>query len=93
MASLAKDMKVGESSSYKELLLLYKGERTAEQVLRGATDGINHPTLGYGVADFYLVNGQKEKALALLREVVRGPQWAAFGFAAAEAELARQKVA
>ena len=91
VAPLAKDMKVGESSAYKDLLLLYKGEKTAEQVLTGATDGLNHPTLGYGVADFYLVAGQKEKAMALMREVVRGPQWAAFGFAAAEAELARNK--
>lgn len=91
VAPLAKDMKVGESSAYKDLLLLYKGEKTPEQVLTGATDGLNHPTLGYGVADWYLVGGQKEKALALMREVVRGPQWAAFGFAAAEAELARNK--
>ena len=60
-------------------------------MLTGATDGLNHPTLGYGVADFYLVGGQKEKAMALMREVVRGPQWAAFGFAAAEAELARDQ--
>ena len=89
LASLPKDPKAGESSGYKELLQLYKGEKTAEQVLLGATDGIGHPTLGYGVADFWLVSGQKEKALELMREVVRGPQWGAFGFAAAEAELAR----
>ena len=47
--------------------------------------------MGYGVADYYLVNGQKDRALELMREVVRGPQWAAFGFAAAEAELARNR--
>lgn len=91
LASLPKDTKVGESTGYKELLQLYAGEKTAEQVLLGATDGINHPTVGYGVADFWLVSGQKEKALELMREVVRGPQWGAFGFAAAEAELARNR--
>jgi hypothetical protein len=53
--------------------------------------GIDHPTLGYGVADHFLVNGQRDRALELMREVVRGSQWAAFGFAAAEAELARNR--
>jgi dipeptidyl aminopeptidase/acylaminoacyl peptidase len=89
VAPLAKDAAAGAGSGYRELVLLYKGEKTPEEVLRGATDGLTHPTLGYGVADYYLVEGQKDKALALMREVVRGPQWAAFGFAAAEAELAR----
>jgi dipeptidyl aminopeptidase/acylaminoacyl peptidase len=78
-------------SGYEDLLLLYKGERTAAEVLRGAASELSHPTLAYGVADWHLVNGRKAEALALLREVVRGPQWAAFGFAAAEAELARQR--
>jgi dipeptidyl aminopeptidase/acylaminoacyl peptidase/tetratricopeptide (TPR) repeat protein len=81
----------GSGSGYEDLLLLYKGERTADQVLRNATSDLAHPTLGYGVADWHLVNGRKEDALALLREVVRGPQWAAFGYAAAEAELSRQR--
>jgi hypothetical protein len=60
-------------------------------VLLAATDGISHPTVGYGVADYYLVSGQKDRALELMKEVVRGSQWAAFGFAAAEAELARNR--
>ena len=81
----------GSGSGYEDLLLLYKGERTADQVLRNATSDLAHPTLVYGVADWHLVNGRKEEALALLREVVRGPQWAAFGYAAAEAELSRQR--
>ena len=81
----------GSGSGYEDLLLLYKGERTADQVLRNATSDLAHPTLGYGVADWHLVNGRKDEALALLREIVRGPQWAAFGYAAAEAELSRQR--
>jgi dipeptidyl aminopeptidase/acylaminoacyl peptidase/TolA-binding protein len=91
LASLPNELAVGESSAYKELLRLYRGETTAEQVLRGATDPLSHPTLVYGVADLHLVNGQKERAIELMQEVVRGAQWAAFGFAAAEAELARSR--
>jgi hypothetical protein len=89
LASLPKDLK--GDSGYKDLLLLYRGEKTADEVLWNAVDGIDHPTLGYGVADHFLANGQRDRALELMREVVRGPQWAAFGFAAAEAELARNR--
>jgi dipeptidyl aminopeptidase/acylaminoacyl peptidase len=89
LASLPKDLK--GDSGYKDLLLLYRGEKTADEVLRNAVGGIDHPTLGYGVADHFLVNGQRDRALELMREVVRGSQWAAFGFAAAEAELARNR--
>ena len=41
---------MGESA-YRDLLLLYKGEKTPEPASSGATGGLNHPTLGYGVAD------------------------------------------
>lgn len=89
LASLPKDLT--SPSGYKDLLLLFRGEKSADEVLRGATSGIDHPTLTYGVADFLLVNGQKERALGLMREVVRSEQWPAFGFVAAEAELSRNR--
>jgi dipeptidyl aminopeptidase/acylaminoacyl peptidase len=89
LASLPKPLQ--GDSGYKDLLLMYKGEKSVDDVLRGAQGGIDHPTRSYGVADYLLVTGQKDRALELMREVVRGPQWAAFGFAAAEAELARNR--
>ena len=46
-------------------------------------------TYGYGVGHWYLVNGQRARAREIFERVVSGAQWPAFGFMAAEAELAR----
>jgi dipeptidyl aminopeptidase/acylaminoacyl peptidase/tetratricopeptide (TPR) repeat protein len=89
VAKIPKDLAVVDAVQYMDLLRLYKGERAVDQVLALATDGLNLPTLGYGVADFLLLNGDPARARAILQDVVRGPQWAAFGAIAAEAELAR----
>jgi dipeptidyl aminopeptidase/acylaminoacyl peptidase/TolA-binding protein len=91
LAGIARDPKVAESASYQELLLLYKKEKTPRDVLARAAAGLDHPTLVFGVGDFHLVNGNRAEAMALFREAVRGPQWAAFGYLAAEAALARKE--
>ena len=91
VAPIAKDLAVVDAVQYKDLLLLYKGELTVDQVLAKASDGLNLPTLGYGVADFLLVNGDAARAKSILQDVVRGPQWIAFGAIAAEAELGSMK--
>jgi hypothetical protein len=81
---------VQDNTAYFNRLLLYKGERKAEDVLDPATDdGIQLATQGYGVGNWYLYNGQPAKAREIFEKVVSGPQWPAFGFIAAEAELAR----
>lgn len=91
LAPFTKPEAGAEPSPYRDLLLLYKGEKTAEELLARAGGGLDLATVGYGVADFWLVNGDAARARALLEDVVRGPQWAGFGTIAAEAELARMK--
>jgi dipeptidyl aminopeptidase/acylaminoacyl peptidase/tetratricopeptide (TPR) repeat protein len=90
LAPIRADLAVIEDEAYLRRLLMYKGERTPEELLGAGTDGVALATYGYGVANWYLVNGQPEKARALFEKVVAGPQWAAFGFIASEAELARR---
>lgn len=46
-------------------------------------------TVGYGLATFDLVEGREQEAYAEYRRILEEPQWAAFGYIAAEAELAR----
>jgi tetratricopeptide (TPR) repeat protein len=79
-----------ENFDYHTLLRLHKGEETPEEILAGAGDALSQATLGYGVGVFYVLNAQPEKAREAFEGVLEGPQWAAFGFLAAEAELARQ---
>jgi tetratricopeptide (TPR) repeat protein len=89
LAPITKDLKVIENRSYWHRLLMYKGEKTAEELLSPRDDGVELATYGYGVGNWYLYNGQKEKALEVFRRVVAGETWPAFGFIAAEAELVR----
>lgn len=82
-----------ENDSYYRRLRLYAGNLTPEQVLE--VEGAAHDrdlaiaTQGYGVGNWYLYNGHPQKARELFEQVVQGPQFAAFGFIAAEAALNR----
>ena len=87
---ITKDMKILENDAYHRRLLMYKGELKPEDVLSVDTDdAVQLATYGYGVANWYLYNGQREKAFELFRKIVQGKNPAAFGYIAAEVELKR----
>lgn len=89
---VSEKMTIIENTSYWNRLLMYKGLRTPESVLDPAgADDLAMATQGYGVGNWYLYNGQAAKAKEIFERVVAGKQWAAFGYLAAEAELARLK--
>lgn len=86
---ITRDLDVIENHAYWNRLLMYKGQKTPEELLGPRADGVELATYGYGVGHFYLVSGQRARAKEIFERVVAGPQWPAFGFIAAEAELAR----
>jgi tetratricopeptide (TPR) repeat protein len=85
------DMEVIESHSYHRLLLMYAGELDGEELLEEAVaaDAIENATVGYGIANWHAYSGRLKQAEGVLRSILQGPQWAAFGYIAAEADLAR----
>jgi tetratricopeptide (TPR) repeat protein len=89
LAPITADMDIIENSSYHELLLMYKGEKTAENLLSGS--GLDGATKGYGVANWHLYHGRRDQARKILTDIVESnaAQWPAFGYVAAEADLAR----
>lgn len=83
-------MDILENGAYHRRLLMYKGLVTPESLLdMSASDDTTVATQGYGVANYYLVNGHTERAVSILQRITRGGGWNAFGFLAAEADLAR----
>lgn len=89
---IKKDMDILENSAYHQRLLMYKGQVEPSALLDPANlTEINLLTQGYGVANWYFVNGEKKKAKDLLEKIVAGEYWAAFGYIAAEADLYRWK--
>lgn len=85
-------MEVKENKSYFDRLLMYKGLKPEAELinLEKATD-LEIATVGYGVANWHLYNGNAAKAREYFQKIVSGKAWAAFGFIAAEAELARKR--
>jgi dipeptidyl aminopeptidase/acylaminoacyl peptidase len=84
-------LNVTDDRSYLNRLLMYKGVHAPEDLLRAGGDPLTRETYGYAVANWYLYNGRTEEAREALKRVAEGPQWAAFGHVAAEADLARLK--
>jgi tetratricopeptide (TPR) repeat protein len=83
------DMRILENDAYHRRLLMYRGLIEPDEVMPADTeDAVQLATYGYGIANWYLVNGDRQNAERLFRRIVEGRNWAAFGFIAAEAEIA-----
>lgn len=78
-----------ENDDYWSLLRLFRGEVSAGDLLGVHTSGsLGSSTLGYGVGAWHLVEGRLEQARRAFEHVVEAAGWSAFGYLAAEAELA-----
>ncbi len=93
LAPIHADMEIIENGSYHRLLLMYKGALAPAAVLTPAEQGdaVQDATVGYGVANWHLYHGRDSEARTIFERILTGPQWGAFGYLAAEAELARKK--
>jgi tetratricopeptide (TPR) repeat protein len=79
-----------ENDEYLKLIRLNRDELKPEDLLstiQGDANTLGSSSLGYGIGNYFLYNGDKEKATTIFRKIVAGNQWASFGFIAAEAEL------
>jgi len=90
-------MKIIENDSYHRRILMYKGLVKPESLvnIKESNDpdlGVKLATQGYGVANWYLYNGEIEKATQLFEKIVEGNSWSAFGYIAAEVDLANLRV-
>jgi hypothetical protein len=92
LAPVHADMEILENHDYFRLLRMYQGAEEPEALLEAAAAGtaLANATVTYGVANWYLYSGRRDEALDLFRRIVALPEWAAFGYLAAEAELARE---
>ncbi|MCI0417182.1 tetratricopeptide repeat protein [bacterium] len=91
LETIRKDMNLIENFDYHSLLIMYKGQATPEELLKKSVDDLSNATIGYGVANWYFYNGESRQAFELFDQINQGKMWPAFGYLAAEAELARSK--
>jgi tetratricopeptide (TPR) repeat protein len=85
------DLKVEENKSYFDRLMFYKGVKKESEVINDKMTDLEIATVGYGMANWHLYNGDKAKAKEQFQRIVSGKYWPAFGFVAAETELTRMR--
>ncbi|MEM1094681.1 MAG: tetratricopeptide repeat protein [Bacteroidota bacterium] len=91
LAPVTPEMALLENHAYHRRLLMYKGLLAPDSLLRVEDDAdadLTFATQGYGVGNHYLAEGDTARADALFRRVLASDYWPAFGYLAAEAELA-----
>ena len=87
------EMEIIENDSYFKRIQMYKGELAKEELLR--TDQVDAAlslaTQGYGMANWYLYNGDTAMAKEIFQKVIETGNWPAFGYVATEVDLHRMK--
>ena len=83
------DQNLIENTSYHELLLVFKGVFSPDEILSEENSELDNATLGYGLGFWHDINGRTERAKQLWQRVYDAGNWAAFGYIASEAELAQ----
>jgi tetratricopeptide (TPR) repeat protein len=84
-----------ENQDYFEMIKLYKGQVKVEDLLKAVerkSGTVSAASLGYGIGNYFLYNGDKEKAMTIFRKIVSGNQWASFGYIASEQDIQRMRV-
>jgi tetratricopeptide (TPR) repeat protein len=85
--SIPINMRLIESKSrkYHDLIMLYRGLVTPSILTK--RNGID-ADVGYGIGNYYLINGQVENAISAFNRVISTEQQERIGYMAIEAELA-----
>lgn len=93
--SISDSLNIIENDSYYQRLKLYKNQISPDQILSIDTNKNDYDlvlaTQGYGLANYYLTSGDTLKTKNLLRTVLEGQYWSAFGYIAAEVDWERLK--
>jgi tetratricopeptide (TPR) repeat protein len=85
------NLKVEENKSYFDRLMFYKGVKKESDLINDKMTDLEIATIGYGMANWHLYNGDKAKAKEQFQKIVSGKYWSAFGFIASETELTRMQ--
>lgn len=88
--NIEKDMNIIENMSYHSLTQMYKGIIPADTLTDIDPNDPSGAAVAYGVANWFLYNGDEERAYDLMERFMETSAWSAFGFIAAEKQLSRR---
>ncbi|MCB0632499.1 MAG: tetratricopeptide repeat protein [Saprospiraceae bacterium] len=80
------DMNIVENESYWKLCRFYQGAISESELLNADLAIAANDAVHYGLANWYLYNGDTGKAKELLEQLLAKDSWNSFGYIAAEAD-------
>ncbi|WP_083750094.1 tetratricopeptide repeat protein [Rhodohalobacter halophilus] len=83
------DMNLIENDVYLNLIMVFKGLFSPDRMMEVSDDALQNATLWYGIGNWHYMNGREERAIEIWDRILDTDEWAAFGYIAAEAEIAR----
>ncbi|MBX2817847.1 MAG: hypothetical protein KTR24_17710 [Saprospiraceae bacterium] len=82
------EMDVIENTAYHKLCLFYKGAITEDALTDNAdSDAPASDAIRFGLANWYLLEGNRTRAKEILDDILAGDAWSSFGYIAAEADI------
>lgn len=87
LAPIHADSTVIENQSYADLCMLYKRWIPIDSLLKEGPANPSNDAIRYGVANWFLYNGDTARARQLMEELVNEKAFSSFGYLAAESDL------
>lgn len=86
----------GHSAHYYSLVRFFQKNKTEAEIVPASAGSdieseLQFTTIAFGVANWYMANGDTAKAKAYFERIVKGKVWGTWGFVGSEVELARMK--
>lgn len=94
LETIGPDLEIIENHDYHRILLSYRRLVDAHELYENAAadpSKVSYPTVAYGLGAYHLIEGRPDRARTFFERALESSAWAAFGFLAAEAELARDE--
>ena len=86
LGAMPLSMDIIENHAYYRLCMFYKGIITKEELAGKGGTGTGE-AVRYGLANWYLYNGETEQAKTEIDSILAGSGWNAFGYIAAESDF------
>lgn len=92
VSGITEDIELMENDVYLSLILVFRGIFSEEHLEDLSGDALQNTTLGYGLGNWHYMNGRQDRAYEIWQLIYDSGNWPAFGYIAAEAELARSRL-
>ena len=84
----------GHSEFYYNLVRFFQKAKTEAEIVPASAGSemeseLRFTTIAFGVGNWYLANGNTEKARGYFEKIVQGKVWGTWGYVGSEVELAR----